>query len=161
MSSPATLPAASTARPGVPGAVTLSIAVWLSAILAGVVEALVHRWLPDPPSGGALAVRFGIYLVLAVLVLSLRSGRNAVRLAVALLLGGLGTLSLLVEPVTWLLDGGSPVAFLAAADTATLLATALRVLHLVAVAVALVLMFRPSASAFFARSGPGHRRVVD
>ncbi|HYH30111.1 MAG TPA: hypothetical protein VD903_06965 [Pseudonocardia sp.] len=140
------------ARPvPVPEPVRLSLLLWLIAIAAGAAEALVHLLLPVPPTPAQLGARFAIYAVLTVLVLSLRTGRNAVRWAVAVLLGGFGTVSLVVEPVSSLLAGGSPGAFLAAADVPTLLGAGLRVVHVVAVLAALVLMFRPAANAWFRR----------
>jgi hypothetical protein len=132
-----------------PTTVSLSVLLWLAAIGAGVAEALVHLFTPIAPTLPALAARFGLYAVLTVLVLALRTGRDAVRWAVAVLLGGIGTASLVVEPVGWLLAGGSPGAFLAAADIPTLAAAGLRAAHVVAVLSALVLMFRPSANAWF------------
>ena len=134
---------------GAPRAVRLSVALWLTAIAAGVVETLVRLLLPEPPSMAQLAVRFGLYTGLAVLVMALHTGRNAVRWAVALLLGGIGTLSLVVEPVSWLLAGTSPAEFFASADTTTLVITGLRVLHIAAVFAALTLLFRPAATRFF------------
>lgn len=139
------------ARPGRPSAVTLSVALWLGAILAGVAEALVRLATPEAPAADELAVRFGLYLVLAVLVLALRRGRNAVRWTVAVLLGGLGTLSLVAEPLGYLAGGGSAGAFLATADGPELLAAGLRALHVVEVLVALALLFHPSSTAFFRR----------
>jgi hypothetical protein len=68
------------------------------------------------------------------------------------LLGGIGTLSLVVEPLSWLAVGGSPTAFLATVDGPTLLITGLRVAHTAAVLAALVLLFRPPATAFFTRN---------
>ena len=137
-----------------PRAVALSITAWLAAILAGVAEALLHLAMPDPPGPQDLAVRFGIYLVLAGLVLALRTGRNGLRWTLAVLLGVFGTLSLVVEPVGWLVAGGDPVAFLTGADGATLGSAALRTVHLVLVGAALWLMFRPAATRFF-RGGRG------
>jgi hypothetical protein len=134
-----------------PATVQLSVLLWLGAIGAGATEALVHLLLPQPPTVADLAARFGVYAVLAVLVLALRTGRDVVRWTVAVLLGGLGTASLVVEPVEWLLAGGSPGLFLATADATALVAAALRVAHLVAVVSALVLMFRPTANAWFRR----------
>jgi hypothetical protein len=139
-----------------PAAVQMSVVLWLAAIGAGAVEALVHLLLPEPPTLAQLAARFGIYAVLTVLVLALRTGRNAVRWTVALLLGGVGTLSLLVEPVSWLLAGGSPGLFLVTADAPALVAATLRAAHLVAVFSALALMFRPAANAWF-RGRPGRQ----
>jgi hypothetical protein len=140
-----------TASSAAPAPVRLSIGLWLSAIAAGVAEALVWLVLPEPPTPAALGVRFAIYTALTVLVLALHTGRNGVRWAVALLLGGIGTLSLVVEPVSWLAAGGDPIAFLTSADAPVLLITALRLLHIAAVLTALTLMFRPAASAYFRR----------
>lgn len=133
----------------VPVQVRLSILGWLTAVAAGVAEALVRIVLPDPPTPGQLAARFAIYSVIVALMLALRTGRNVVRWALAVLLGGVGTVSLVIEPLSWLLAGGSPAAFFTSADGPTLLVTGLRVVHLLAVLAALVLMFRPRANAFF------------
>ncbi len=133
----------------VPTTVRWSVAGWLAAVGAGVAEALVHLALPEPPSTGALAVRAGIYALVVVLVLALTTGRGAVRWTLAILLGGIGTLSLVVEPVSWLLAGGSPAAFLVDADGPTLLVAGLRAVHLMAVLVSLALMFTPASNAFF------------
>ncbi len=103
-----------------PAPVHASVRLWLVAIAAGAAEALVWLLLPEPPTLAQLGVRFAIYTGLTVLVLALYTGRNAVRWAVAALLGGIGTLSLVVEPVSWLAAGGDPVAFLTAADGPTL-----------------------------------------
>ncbi|GAA1292813.1 hypothetical protein GCM10009609_71960 [Pseudonocardia aurantiaca] len=134
-----------------PPPVHASVRLWLAAIAAGAVEALVWLLLPEPPTLAQLGVRFAIYTGLTVLVLALYTGRNAVRWAVAALLGGIGTLSLVVEPVSWLAAGGDPVAFLTAADGPTLVVSALRVLHIAAVLTALTLMFRPESARFFRR----------
>jgi hypothetical protein len=148
-----TAPPASTSHDAaaVPRAVRLSVVIWLAAIAIGAAEAMARLLLPEPPTPTQLAVRFAIYTALAVLVLSLHTGRNAVRWAVVVLLGGIGTLSLVVEPLGWLLAGGSPTSFLTTADGPTLLVTALRTLHVAAVAVALTLLFRPSAARCFRR----------
>jgi hypothetical protein len=146
-----TAPPASTSHDAaaVPRAVRLSVVLWLAAIATGGVEALVRLLLPEPPTPAQLTVRFAIYTAFVVLVLALHTGRNTVRWAVAVLLGGIGTLSLVVEPLDWLLAGGSPTSFLTTADGPTLLVTALRTLHIAAVAVALTLLFRPSATRCF------------
>jgi hypothetical protein len=78
-----------------------------------------------------------------------------VRWALALLLGGVGLLSLVVEPASWLLAGGSPVAFLSAANALTWGIVVLRGLHIGAVLIASVAMFRPDANVFFRTKSPG------
>jgi hypothetical protein len=138
-----------TAARTAPATVQMSVVLWLAAIGAGAVEALVHLLSPEPPTLNQLAARFGIYAVLTVLVLALRTGRNAVRWTVAVLLGGIGTLSLVMEPFSWLVAGGSPGLFLVTADAPALVSAGLRIAHLVAVFSALVLMFRPAANSWF------------
>jgi hypothetical protein len=135
--------------PVAPPPVHASVRLWLAAIAAGAAEALVWLLLPEPPTLAQLGVRFAIYTGLAVLVLALYTGRNAVRWAVAALLGGIGTLSLVVEPVSWLAAGGDPVAFLTSADGPTVLVIVLRLLHVAAVLAAATLLFRPASGAFF------------
>jgi hypothetical protein len=135
--------------PPVPRPLRAAVVVWLAAVGAGVAETLVHLASSAAPGPGALVVRAAIYAVVVALVLSLRTGRDLVRWSLALLLGVVGTLSLVVEPATWLAAGGSPVEYLAGAGAADLAIVALRLGHLACVAVALVLMFRPAANAFF------------
>jgi hypothetical protein len=134
-----------------PAPVHHSVRLWLVAIGAGVAEALVRLLLPEPPTLPELGIRFAIYTALAGLVLALYTGRDVVRWAVVVLLGGIGMLSLVAEPVSWLLAGGSPAAFLAGADASTLVVTVLRVPHIVAVVAALALLLRPESARFFRR----------
>jgi hypothetical protein len=83
-----------------------SITAWLAAVGFGVAETAVRLVLPDPPTAGELAARSGVYAVVAAAVLALASGRPAVRIAVAVVVGGIGTLSLIAEPVAWGSVGG-------------------------------------------------------
>jgi hypothetical protein len=138
-----------------PAPLRWSIAAWLAAVGFGVAETVVRSVLPDPPGAGELVARGVVYALVAALVLALASGRAAVRLAVAVLVGGLGTLSLVAEPVGWLAAGGSPGAYLAAADGATLLIVGLRAAHLLAVLGALVLLFGRRVDAYFRTSTAG------
>ena len=128
-----------------------SITAWLAAVGFGVAEAVVRLVLPDPPTADELVARSVIYALVVVLVLALASGRPAVRIAVAVLIGGVGTLSLIMEPVGWLVVGGSPMAFLGAADGPTLVVVGLRAAHVVAVLVGLVTMFHPNVNSYMRR----------
>jgi|1186.fasta_scaffold441812_1 hypothetical protein len=132
-----------------PGAVATAVALWFTAIGCGVAETLVRLATPDPPGPVALAVRFAVHLGLAGLVLALYSGRDAVRWTVAVVMGLLGTASLVVEPLQWLAAGGSVPDFLAAADGPTIVITVLRAVRVLAVLGALVAMFRPAADRWF------------
>jgi hypothetical protein len=95
-----------------------------------------------------VAVRLLAFAGLGYLAARLRQGRNWARVALAVLYGGLGTLSLVVGPVTWLAEGGSLADAVGAADLGSWLFAASRVVHLGAVVAALVLMFHPAASAY-------------
>ncbi|WP_232662124.1 hypothetical protein [Pseudonocardia sp. TRM90224] len=139
-------------RKTVPATVNLAVLTWLFAVAAGVGEAVVRMQLPDAPTLDALAMRFGIYAVVVAIVLALRTGYNPVRWTLAIGLGVVGTLSLILEPITWWLAGGSPVEFLATADGPTLAITALRALHVLAVFTALALMFHPRSAPFFRKA---------
>ena len=132
----------------VPRPVHLAVTAWLTAIGAGVVETLVRLAMPDPPTGGETRRPLAIYAALALLALALRTGRPAVRIVLTGLLGGFAC-SLLVEPAGWVRAGGSVVAFLGAADVLTWVVVLVRALHVAAVVVALMAMFRPAANAYF------------
>jgi hypothetical protein len=95
-----------------------------------------------------VAVRLLAFTGLVALAVQLRRGRNWARVALAVLYGGLGTLSLVIGPVTWLAEGGSLTDAVAGADLGSVLFTASRVVHLGAVMAALVLMFHPAANAY-------------
>jgi hypothetical protein len=99
-----------------------------------------------------IAVRLLVFTGLAYLATRLRQGRNWARVALAVLYGGLGTLSLVIGPVTWLAEGGSLTDAVAAADLGSVLFAASRAVHLGAVIAALVLMFHPAASAYLRAS---------
>jgi hypothetical protein len=142
-------------RPGIPRQLRASFRLWLVAVAAGLFEtALVVVDATDGSVGSAAQVTAGVAVRLLVftgavyLAAQLRHGRNWARVALAVGLGGFGTGSLVIGPVTWLAEGGSPGDALAAADLGSLLFAASRVVHLGAVIAALVLMFHPAANAY-------------
>lgn len=138
------------ADPAIPQAVRWSVVCWLAAVAAGVLETVIHVLTTQGYDVAAqLSVRVAVYVLVTVVILQLRRGRGWARIALTVLLGGLGLLSLLAEPVAWWTAGGSPVAFLSAADFPTLAVVAVRAAHVIAVVVALVLMYRPSANRYF------------
>jgi hypothetical protein len=61
----------------------------------------------------------------------------------------LGTLSLVIGPLTWLTEGGSLADAIAAADLGALLFAASRLVHLAAIIASVILMFQPAANAYF------------
>ncbi|MDA3644659.1 hypothetical protein LZ318_23800 [Saccharopolyspora indica] len=127
--------------PKTPEAVRTSILLWLIAIGAGVVETLLNVLpsLQDLLLPGA--IRMLVYAALATLVLQLSHGRNWVRIALAVLLGGVGLLSM-VGPA---LAGGIELP----AEPSGWVFLVVRVAHVLAVVGAMIAMFRPAANRFF------------
>jgi hypothetical protein len=156
-------PGLDTSRPesgqGIPKQLQASFRLWLAAVAAGLFETiLVVIDATDGSVGSAAQVAAGVALRLLVftaavyLATRLRQGKQSARVALAVLLGGIGTLSLVIGPVTWLAEGGSLTDALAAADLGSVLFAASRVVHLGAVIAALILMFHPAANAYIQAS---------
>jgi hypothetical protein len=133
-----------------PQSVRWSVWCWLAAVACGVLEALLNA-MTNPDYGVAvqLSIRAVVYVLVTLLIVRLRKGERWVRLALTVLLGVVGMASMLAEPISWLIGGGVPSTFLAAADAPTLAVVALRAIHVVAVVGGLVLMYSPSANRFF------------
>ncbi|OMC34219.1 hypothetical protein A5742_13900 [Mycolicibacterium fortuitum] len=141
-----------------PQSVRWSVWCWLLAVASGVVETAIHVLSSDQYNVAVqLAVRVVVYLVVTLVILELYRGRGWARILLTVVLGGFGLVSLLVEPASWWAAGGSPGAFLAAADGPTLAVLAMRAVHVVAVVAALILMYRPSANRYF--RGPVEEQV--
>ncbi|KAA0083474.1 hypothetical protein CIW52_13825 [Mycolicibacterium sp. P9-64] len=126
-----------------------SVWCWLTAVACGVLESVVHALTDAEDVAVQLSIRAVVYVLVTSLILRLRRGQRWIRLALTVLLGVVGMASLLVEPISWLRAGGAPLAFLAAADAATWLVVALRVIHVAAVLGGLALMYSPTANRFF------------
>jgi hypothetical protein len=142
-------------RPGIPKQLQASYLLWLLAVAAGVFETVVVVVdATDGEVGSAtqvavgVAVRLLVFTGLVALAAQLRQGHNWARVALAVLYGGFGTLSLVVGPVAWLAEGGSLTDAVAGADLGSVLFAASRAVHLGAVIAALILMFHPAASAY-------------
>ena len=135
-----------------PRSVRWSVRCWFAAVAAGVVETAIWALTSQEYNAAVqLPVRAAVYLVATALIIQLGRGRGWARIALTVLLGGVGLLSLLAEPFSWWAAGGSTTEFLAAADGATLTVVAVRTAHVAAVLTALVLMYRPTVNMFFGR----------
>jgi uncharacterized membrane protein len=133
-----------------PRSVRWSVWCWLAAVACGALEALLNAVTnPDYDAAVQLSIRAAVYVLVTLLIVRLRQGERWVRLALTVLLGVVGMASLLAEPISWLIGGGVPATFLAAADGPTLAVVALRGVHVVAVVCALSLMYNPTANRFF------------
>lgn len=142
-----------TLRSAAPAPVRAAFLLWMGALAAGGAEILLH----DVDVAG-LAVRLSIYAVVVAVALRMRAGHNWARWVLALGLGVVGTLSLVIEPVTWLLDGHAITDAVARADLAGALVAASRALHVACVWVAVPLMFGSRANLYFSKVGT--REVV-
>jgi hypothetical protein len=148
---PGSSPAA--ARP--PRQLRASFWLWLVAVAAGLLETtLVVIDATAGQVGSAAEVAVGVtvrllaFAGLVYLANRLRQGRNWARVALAVLYGGFGTLSLVIGPVSWLAEGGSLADAMAAVDLGSLLFAASRMVHLAAIIAAPILMFHPAANAY-------------
>lgn len=143
-------------QPGVPGDVQASFLLWLAALAAGVAETIVG--IVDSLSVGTssatgvifmLTIRLIVTVVLIYIVAQMRLGKNWARVTLTILLGGIGTLSLVFDSVSWLIEGNLLSELLQDADFGFVVFAAIRTIHLAAVLGALVFMFRPAANAYF------------
>ena len=114
-----------------------SFFLWLLAVAAGLFETIlvvVEATAGEVGSAAEVAVGVTVRLLaftgLVYLAARLRQGRNWARIALAVLYGGFGTLSLVIGPVTWLAEGGSLADAMAAADLGSVLFAASRLVHL-------------------------------
>jgi hypothetical protein len=131
--------------------VQLAFTLWLVAIAAGVFEtalALTRAVAGDDPYVG-VAVRCAVFIGAAFAAVQMRVGKRWARVVLALVLGLVGTLSLVIGPIIWLVEGHPLGGALANADTYSVLFSGSRVVHLAAVLGAVVFMFRPAANSYF------------
>jgi len=91
----------------VPQEVKKSFLFWLVAIAAGVLEmviAVTELLSRDSGPGNSLFIAVGIRTIifadLIYIIVKMYRGRNWARIVVAVLLGGIGTLSLVIDPAS-------------------------------------------------------------
>ena len=149
--------------PGVPKEVQASFLLWLTAVAAGVLETIIRvidalalGWASG--SGGqtdvtgvisGVVIRVIVYTLVVYIITRMRLGKRWARLTLAVLLGVIGTLSLVIDPISWLARGNSLSEVFTQADLLFFVIAPIRTVHLAAVIAALVLMFLPSANTYF------------
>ena len=161
-------------RPGVPKEVQASFLLWLTAVAAGVLETII-RLINESfiglasGSGGeaeltgtisSVVVRAIVYTVAVYLIAQMRRGKRWARLTLAVLLGAIGTLSLVIDPISWLAGGNSLGEVFTEADLLFILIAPIRAVHLVAVIAALVFMFLPAANYYFRAARSATRQTL-
>jgi len=151
-----------------PKDVRASFVLWLAAVGAGVFETILaiieamSGHLAVGTAGVIVGVGMRLLIFSAVVYVASRMllGRNWARVTLAIGLGVIGTLSIVIGPVSWLVEGHTVGEFLAGADLMSLLFASSRVVHLIAVFAALVLMFRPAANDYFRAARSARRRPL-
>src|SRR5215216_7322369 len=101
--------------PGVPREVQASFVLWLTAVAAGILETIIrviYSLSVGSGSGGeadvtGVGIRVIVYAVAVYIIAQMRLGKRWARLTLAILLGGIGTLSLVIDPISWLAGGNS------------------------------------------------------
>jgi hypothetical protein len=90
-----------------------------------------------------------IYVVVVYVIAQMRLGKRWARLTLVILLGVIGTLSLVIDPIFWLAAGNSLGEVFTQVDLLFIFIAPIRVVHLAAVIAALVFMFLPAANDYF------------
>jgi len=146
--------------------VQASFLLWLTAVAAGVLETIIRiidalaMGLASGSGGetdvtgviSGVVIRMIVYTLVVYIITQMRLGKRWARITLAVLLGGIGTLSLVIDPISWLASGNSLSDVFTEADLLILLIAPIRTIHLAAVIAALVLMFLPSANTYFRTS---------
>jgi hypothetical protein len=117
--------------PGVPKEVQASFLLWLTAVAAGVLETIIRivdalavGWISgssgETDAAGVISgvvIRVIVYTLVVYIITRMRLGKRWARLSLAVLLGGIGTLSLVIDPISWLAGGNSLSEVFTAANT--------------------------------------------
>jgi hypothetical protein len=149
--------------PDVPKEVKASFLLWLTAVAAGVLETIIRiidALLVGSASGsggeadliGAISgvvIRVIVYTLVVYIITRMRLGKRWARMTLAVLLGVIGTLSLVTDPISWLAGGNSLSEVFTQANLLFFLIAPIRIVHLAAVIAALVFMFLPAANIYF------------
>ncbi|MCU6792503.1 hypothetical protein OB236_10220 [Paenibacillus sp. WQ 127069] len=80
-----------------------------------------------------MLIRTLIFGALTFIIMKMYRGKSWARIALIILLGGIGTLSLVIDPIKWLLEGNSLGTMFDGVELTSLLFAASRVVHLAAV----------------------------
>jgi hypothetical protein len=159
---------------GVPNEVQASFLLWLTAVAAGVLETIIRiidTLLLGSASGSGgetdvtgvisgVVIRVIVYTLVVYIITRMRLGKRWARLTLAVLLGVIGTLSLVIDPISWLAGGNSLSEVFTQANLLFVLIAPIRTIHLAAVIAALVFMFLPAANTYFRGSRSSRRRTL-
>ena len=141
-----------------PASLKQAVALWLVAIGAGVFETILVvanvLWGDGNMANGeglnaGVAARLVIFVAMTLVALQVRLGKNWARLTIGILLGVFGLLSLVIQPVSWLIEGHAVSEAFAHLNLASAAFMLSRAVHMVTVVAATALMFVPTSNNFF------------
>jgi hypothetical protein len=107
-----------------------------------------------------VVIRVIVYTLVVYIITRMRLGNRWARLTLAVLLGVIGTLSLVIDPISWLAGGNSLSEVFTQADLLFFIIAPIRIVRLAAVISALALMFLPSANTYFRTSRSVKRQAL-
>src|SRR5262245_53737110 len=141
-----------------PASLQQAVSLWLLAIGAGVVETLLVvanvLWGDGNLANGedltaGVAVRLVIFVAMTLVALQLRLGKNWARWTIGIVLGVFGLLSLVIQPLSWLIEGHAVREALAQLNLASAAFMLSRAVHMLTVVAATALMFVPTSNIYF------------
>jgi hypothetical protein len=141
-----------------PASLKQAVTLWLLAIGAGVFETILVvanvLWGDGNMANGeglnaGVAVRLVIFVAMTLVALQLRLGKNWARWTIGILLGVFGLLSLVIQPLSWLMEGHAVSEAFATLNLASAAFMLSRAVHMVSVVAATALMFVPTSNTFF------------
>jgi hypothetical protein len=140
----------------IPQEVKKSYLFWLVAIAAGVSEMIIavsQMLSKDSETGSSILIAVGlrtiIFTAFVFVIIKMYRGKNWARLALTILLGGIGTFSLLIDPINWILEGNALDKVFTGMTLYSSLFGLSRIVHLASVITALILMYQPAANKYF------------
>lgn len=145
-----------------PASLKQAVTLWLVAIGAGVFETVLvvanALWGDASMASeegiiAGVAERLVIFFVMTLVALQVSLGKNWARWTIGTFLGVFGLLSLVIQPVSWLMEGHPMREAFVNINLVSAAFTLSRAVHMVAVVAATALMFVPTSNSFF----QGHR----
>lgn len=104
----------------------------------------------EPEVGNGITIqvllRSVIFAVLVYVVVKMHRGNNWALIVLTILLGEIGTVTLMIDPIIWLFEGNSFDRVFTGMTIYSGLFGIGRIVHLVSVITALILMYRPAAN---------------
>ncbi|OXM16124.1 hypothetical protein [Paenibacillus herberti] len=139
-----------------PLGVKMSVLCLFIAIAAGIIEMEIRIMeLISNESYSQIGViieanvRTGIIAGIVYVIMKMYEGKNWARIMLLVVLGIIGKLTLIIDPIQWILAGNALNNIFGDMTVYSSLLAINRIVHILAVCIGLFLMFRPAANRFF------------